>query len=180
MDHWAAYHTDDDEPLKKESCSGDATKQQEAALKRTSADCSKTDRAGAAAVTNAPGDPSWWRLVPDPGNARPLPRTDPQKQHCGFAPELEEGELKPAEDDDSFQDPRLPPGVIDISEELRWRHRERQRQSKWAKNVLARSGWLSAGPMQIAATSHRPGMPPARKPRGMVRGRPMGRPPMLG
>ena len=139
MNHWA-YHTDDDEYPNKESYPGDAAKQHQAALQRTDADCSKPGTTAAKAVTNAPGDPSWWRLVPHPENARPLPRSDPQKQQCGFAPEMEEGELKPADDDDSYQDPRLPPGVIDISEELRWRHRERQRQSEWAKNVLARSG----------------------------------------
>ena len=119
MNHWA-YHTDDDEHPCKESCSADATKQQHAVLQRTGADCSKSGETAPNAVTNAPGDPSWWQLVPSPENAQPLPRIYQHKQPVGCAPDFEKGELLPPDDDGSYQDPRLPPGVVDISEELRW------------------------------------------------------------
>ena len=126
MDHWA-YHTDDDEHPNKESRPANATKRHHTALAQSSADCSKTGTTTPRAVTNAPGDPSWWQFVPSPEKAQPLPSTYQHKQPAGCAPDFEEGELLPPDDDGSYQDPRLPPGVIDISEELRWRHRERQR-----------------------------------------------------
>ena len=97
--------------------------------------------------------------MPSPENAQPLPRTAYQKQPIGCAPDIEEGELLPPNDDDSYQDPRVPPGVVDISEELRWRHRERQRLNEWARSVLARSGWPGASPMQ---TPDRRNEPPPR------------------
>ena len=86
MEHWA-YLTDDDEPPKKETSSGAFTFQQPAAKERRSADCSRTDKTDAAAVTNAPGDPSWWQMVPSPENATPLPRTDTPDPQFRFAPE---------------------------------------------------------------------------------------------
>ena len=69
MEHWV-YGTDDDEPPNKECWSGDASKQYHAALKRTSAESSKPDTTDAAAVTNAPGDPSWAQLEPHPEKAK--------------------------------------------------------------------------------------------------------------
>ena len=114
MDHWA-YHTDDDEYPNKESHSADATKQHHAALAHTSADCSKPDSTAPNAVTNAPGDPSWWQLIPSPENAQPLPRTYQHKQPIGCAPDFEEGEVLPPDDDGSEQDPRLPPRESSIS-----------------------------------------------------------------
>ena len=117
-------------------------------MERRSADSSKPHTTEAAAVTNAPGDPSWAQLEPHPENARPPPRMDPPDLKFTFTPEKIEWTPETADETEDYQDPRLPPGVIDISEELRWRHRERQRQSEWAKQVLARSGWSSAGPMQ--------------------------------
>ena len=117
-------------------------------MERSSADSSKPHTTEAAAVTNAPGDPSWAQLEPHPENARPPPQMDPPDLKFTFTPEKIEWTPETADETEDYQDPRLPPGVIDISEELRWRHRERQRQSDWAKQVLARSGWSSAGPMQ--------------------------------
>ena len=178
MEHWA-YGTDDDEPPKKESDRDASSTQQHAEKKRRSADSSKPNTHDDEAVTNAPGDPSWARLEPHPENARPPPQMDPPNLQFTFAPAAVEWTPKTADEDDSYQDPRLPPGVIDISEELRWRHRERQRQSEWAQQLLARSGLFSAGPLRgplRQKTSHRLGMPPARKPRGIMRGRPIGRP----
>ena len=131
MEHWV-YGTDDDEPPNKEcSWCDDASKQHHAELKRTCAESSKPDTSDDAAVTNAPGDPSWARLEPHPENARPPPYMDPPQQHFTFAPAAVEWTPETAEDDYSYQDPSLPPGVIDISAELRWRFRERQRQRMW-------------------------------------------------
>ena len=62
----------------------------------------------------------------------------------------------PPGDDGSYQDPRLPPGVIDISEELRWRHRERQRLNEWARSVLVKSGVISAGTQNRPERSSEP------------------------
>ena len=116
MDHWA-YHTDDDEPTKKETTSGAFTFQQPDAKERRSADCSRTDTTVAAAVTNAPGDPSWWQMVPPPEKATPLPRTGAPDQPFTFTPESVTWTQEATDDEDTYQDPRLPPGVIDISEE---------------------------------------------------------------
>ena len=79
MEHWA-YHTDDDEHPQKETSSGAFTFQQPADKERRSADCSRTDKTVVAAVTNAPGDPAWWQMVPPPEKATPLPRTDTPDQ----------------------------------------------------------------------------------------------------
>ena len=73
MEHWA-YHTDDDEHPKKESGRDASQTQQSAAMEHTSADFSKPHQTEAAAITNAPGDPSWANLEPHPENARPPPR----------------------------------------------------------------------------------------------------------
>ena len=147
MEHWV-YGTDDDEPPNKECWRDDASKQHHAAMKRTSADSRKPDTCDDKALTNAPGDPSWAQLEPHPENARPPPHMEPPKQQSSFAPAAVDWPQEATDDDNSYQDPRLPPGVIDISEELRWRHRERQRQSEWAQRLLARSGLFGAGPMR--------------------------------
>ena len=113
MEHWV-YGTDDDEPPNKEcSWCDDASKQHHAELKRTCAESSKPDTSDDAAVTNAPGDPSWARLEPHPENARPPPQMDPPNLQFTFAPEKVEWTPETADEDESYQDPRLPPGVIE-------------------------------------------------------------------
>ena len=89
MEHWV-YGTDDDELPNTECWTDVASKQQHAALKRKSAECTKTAVTAPNAVTNAPGDPSWWQLIPSPEKAQPLPRTYQHKQPDGCAPDIEE------------------------------------------------------------------------------------------
>ena len=105
MEHWA-YLTDDDEPTKKETTSGAFTFQQTDAMERRSADCSRSDKTDAAAVTNAPGDQSWWQLVPPPERATPLPQSDTPKQPFRFVPAKVETTHGKADEDDAYQDPR--------------------------------------------------------------------------
>ena len=149
MEHWA-YYTDDDEYTKKEPERDASQTQYSVEMERKSADSRKPHIPEAAAVTNAPDDPSWANLEPHPENARPPPRMDPPAMHFTFAPEPPFDKLpgtheQPDEDED-YQDPRLPPGVIDITEDLRRRHRERQKEADWAQQLLVRFGLASAGP----------------------------------
>ena len=118
-----------------------------AAMERSSAASPPADARTEEAVTNAPNDPSWARLRPHPENARPPPFMDPPMQHNASAPAAIEWTPETGEDDYSYQDPSLTPGVINISAELRWRHRERQRQSIWAKQQGQGSAHWCAGPM---------------------------------
>ena len=159
MEHWA-YYTDDDEYPKKESERDAPQTQHSAAMEHKSADSSKPHIPEAEAVTNAPGDPSWANLEPHPENARPPPRMDPPDMNFTFVPEPPFDKLpwtpeQPDETED-YQDPRLPPGVIDITEELRRRHRERQKQSDWAQQVLVKCGLASAGPQNRPAHRNEP------------------------
>ena len=124
MEHWA-YRTDDDETQEDESTRAYAKKLQTQLLAQTSADSSSGGSTAPCAATNAPGGPSWWELIPDPQRAQPLPRTYQHKQPAGCAPQWEEGEITPVVDDGEYQDPRLPPGVVDIADELRWKHRQK-------------------------------------------------------
>ena len=144
MDHWA-YRTDDDECPEKESAPASVTKLHHLHLAQFSAESSSGGSTTPCAVTNAPGDPSWWQFTTDPERAQPLPSTFQHKQPPGCAPDFEEGELLPPGDDGADQDPRLPPGVVDIAEELRWKHREKQRLREWARSVLVKCGTISAG-----------------------------------
>ena len=144
MEHWA-YGTDDDETPEDETTRAYAQKLQSQFLEQQSADSSSGGSTTPCAVTNAPGDHSWWQLVPDPKRAQPLPSTFQHKQPPGCAPGLEEGEIMPQGDEDEYQDPKLPPGVIDISEELRWRHREKKRLDEWARSVIVKCCTMGAG-----------------------------------
>ena len=152
MDHWA-YRTDDDETQEDESTRAYAKKLQTQLLAQTSADSSSGGSTTPCAATNAPGDSSWWELIPDPQRAQPLPRTYQHKQPAGCAPQWEEGEITPAVDDGEYQDPRLPPGVVDIADELRWRHRQKQHLREWARSVVARCATMSAGTEKGTARS---------------------------
>ena len=147
MEHWA-YGTDDDETHEDDSTRAYALKLHNQFLAQSSAGSSSGGSTTPCAVTNAPGDPSWWQLIPDPEKAQPLPRTYQHKQPAGCAPGLEEGEIQPQGHDDEYQDPKLPPGVIDISEELRGQHREKQRYDEWARSVIVKCLAMSAGTQQ--------------------------------
>ena len=85
MDHWS-YYTDDDEPTKKESPCDAPQTQSMMGMERTSADFRKPHPTVAAAISNAPDDPSWADLEPHPENARPPPRMDPPAAKFSFAP----------------------------------------------------------------------------------------------
>ena len=146
MEHWS-YGTDDDE-THEASTRAYEWKLQKHLQAQSSAGSSSGGSTTPCAVTNAPGDQSWWQLVPDPQKAQPLPRTYQHKQPAGCAPGLEEGEIQTQGHDDEGQDPKLPPGVIDISEELRERHRERQRDDQWARSVIVKCLALGAGTQQ--------------------------------
>ena len=157
-------------PINKESKPTHATKLQPLDLAQLSAGSSSGGSTTPCAVTNAPGDPSWWQFVPDPQRAQPLPSTYQHKQPPGCAPDFEEGELLPQGDDGEYQDPKLPPGVIDIS--------------KNCDGATAKSNASTNGPAlclsgvvqlaqahkraQNAAASRRREMPPATKPRGIA------------
>ena len=170
MEHWV-YGTDDDEPPKKETSCGAFTFQQPATMERRSADPPNQDTRDERAVTNAQGDQSWARLEPHPENARPPAYLDPPQQQIPPAPAAWDWTPEMGDEAYQHQNPSLPPGVIDILAELRWRHRERQRQSNWAKNLLARSGHFSAGPIRrLERRNEAPPWytPPARKPRGIT------------
>ena len=86
MEHWA-YYTDDDEYPKKETARDASQTQHSVEMERKSADSRKPHTPEAAAVTNAPGDPSWANLEPHPENARPPPRMDPPAMPFTFTPE---------------------------------------------------------------------------------------------
>ena len=79
MEHWA-YRTDDEECPDKESKPTHATKLQPLDLAQLSAESSSGGSTTPCAVTNAPGDPSWWQFVPSPEKAQPLPSTFQHKQ----------------------------------------------------------------------------------------------------
>ena len=145
MEHWA-YLTDDDEPPKKETSSAASTLQHPAANERRNADVPNPAERDERPGTSAQGGQSWPRIEPHPENARPPPYLDPPKQQLPSAPAPWNWTPEMGDEAYRHQDPSLPPGVIDISEELRWRHRQRQRQSEWANELLVRSGILSAGP----------------------------------
>ena len=143
MDHWA-YRTDDDESPEKETNPALTTKQHQLDWAQMSADSSSGGSTTPCVATNAPGDRSWWALTPDPQKAQPLPRDYQHKQPAGCAPQWEDGEIVPAEDDGEYQDPRLPPGVVDIADELYWEHRRKQRLREWARAFVARCATVSA------------------------------------
>ena len=157
MEHWA-YRTDDDELPEKECTPATESKLHQLQLAQFSADSSSGGSTTPCAVTNAPGDQSWWEFVPDPANAQPLPSRYQHDQPPGCAPGLEEGELLPPGEDEEDQDPRLPPGIVDIAEELRWKHRAKQRLREWARAVIVRCGTMSAG--TETGTEHRNEPPP--------------------
>ena len=82
MEHWA-YGTDDDETHEDDCTRAYAQKLQNQFLAQSSAGSSSGGSTTPCAVTNAPGDPSWWQLIPDPEKAQPLPRTYQHKQPAG-------------------------------------------------------------------------------------------------
>ena len=143
MDHWS-YYTDDDEPTKKESPCDAPQTQSMMGMERTSADFRKPHPTVAAAISNAPDDPSWADLEPHPENARPPPRMDPPAAKFSFAP-MQHGSTaaEQTSDDEDYRNPNWPPGVIDISEHLRRRHKERLRVAKWAQ-LQVKPGTASA------------------------------------
>ena len=143
MDHWA-YRTDDDEIPEKESTHAAESKLHQLQQAQMSADDSSGGSTTPCVATNAPGDRSWWALTPDPQKAQPLPRDYQHKQPAGCAPQIEDGEIVPAEDDGEYQDPRLPPGVIDITDELYWEHRRKRQLREWARAFVARCATVSA------------------------------------
>ena len=85
----------------------------------------QTDAREGESVTNAQDDPSWAQLRPHPENASPPPYMDPPRQQQPSAPAANEWHPEFEAEFFTFQDPSLPPGVIDISAELRWRHAEK-------------------------------------------------------
>ena len=155
MDHWA-YSTDDDEHPKKETARDATQTQYTDDLERTSACFWRPHPTVAAAVTNAPDDPSWAKLQPHPENARPPPTMDPPAKKFSFAPAGQSKAAPDLNDDDDYRNPSWPPGVIDISEHLRRRHHERQHKAAWAKQQPVKAGQLSAGTQKQPAHREEP------------------------
>ena len=143
MDHWS-YNTDDDEPQSTKKTRDAHQDQCSEELERTSACFWKPHPTVAAAITNAPDDPSWANLRPHPENARPPPRMDPPAAPFSFAPKPHGNTAaEQTSDDEDYRNPNWPPGVVDISEHLRRRHKERLRVAKWAQ-LQVKTGTASA------------------------------------
>ena len=155
MDHWA-YFTDDDEQPKKETVRDATQTQYTEDVERTSACFWKPHPTVAAAITNAPEDPSWANLKPHPENARPPPTMDPPAKPFRFAPPGKAKATEELSDEDDYRNPSWPPGVIDISGSLRRRHRERQKEADWAQQLLVRFGLASAGTQSQPASREEP------------------------